>query len=199
MQLYLPIADLPVKRFDLIQSVNVRGTFVVTQACLPYLRESDHVSVPERSGAHLTFRGGGVALLCAGSDASLGVLVSQPGRPVQPTGEVRLANGRVLVDTHTTTRAFSPLKLSVGSGGSTVLNAGVARYAVDSGSARANEGDVTRDGIVVPLTDEQVTCGDGVALPAPMEPHTRRVEDRVGYDGQFYHLMAHDPLIRRGI
>jgi citronellol/citronellal dehydrogenase len=40
-----PIADLPVKRFDLVQSVNVRGTFVVTQACLPHLRESDHAHV----------------------------------------------------------------------------------------------------------------------------------------------------------
>jgi citronellol/citronellal dehydrogenase len=40
-----PIADLPVKRFDLIQSVNVRGTFVVTQACLPHLRRSDHAHV----------------------------------------------------------------------------------------------------------------------------------------------------------
>ena len=34
------VADLPVKRFDLLQSVNVRGTFVVTQAC-----ESDHAHV----------------------------------------------------------------------------------------------------------------------------------------------------------
>ena len=40
-----PIADLPVKRFDLVQSVNVRGTFVVTQACLPHLRASDHAHV----------------------------------------------------------------------------------------------------------------------------------------------------------
>jgi citronellol/citronellal dehydrogenase len=40
-----PIADLPVKRFDLVQSVNVRGTFVVTQACLPHLRKSDHAHV----------------------------------------------------------------------------------------------------------------------------------------------------------
>jgi hypothetical protein len=40
--------------------------------------------------------------------------------------------------------------------------------------------------------------GAGAALPPQMEPHTRRVEDRIGYDGQFYHLMAHDPLIRRG-
>jgi len=35
-----PIGDLPVKRFDLMQSVNARGTFVVTKACLEHLRES---------------------------------------------------------------------------------------------------------------------------------------------------------------
>ncbi len=39
------VATLPVERFDLIQSVNVRGTFVVTQACLPHLRRSDHAHV----------------------------------------------------------------------------------------------------------------------------------------------------------
>jgi len=39
--------------------------------------------------------------------------------------------------------------------------------------------------------------GAGAALPPQMEPHTRHVNDPIGYDGQFYHLMAHDPLIRR--
>lgn len=39
------IASLDVKRFDLIHSVNVRGTFVFTQACLPHLRNSDHARV----------------------------------------------------------------------------------------------------------------------------------------------------------
>jgi citronellol/citronellal dehydrogenase len=38
-------ATLPVKRFDLLQAVNVRGTFVVTQACLPHLRRSSHAHV----------------------------------------------------------------------------------------------------------------------------------------------------------
>src|SRR5258708_24655407 len=37
-----PLATLPLKRYDLMQEVNARGTFVVTQACLPYLRRSDH-------------------------------------------------------------------------------------------------------------------------------------------------------------
>ena len=40
-----PMLDLEVKRFDLMQQVNSRGTFVVTRACLPHLRESDHAHV----------------------------------------------------------------------------------------------------------------------------------------------------------
>ena len=33
-------ADTPMKRFDLMFGVNVRGTFVCSQACLPHLKES---------------------------------------------------------------------------------------------------------------------------------------------------------------
>jgi citronellol/citronellal dehydrogenase len=40
-----PMRDLPVKRFDLMQQVNSRGTFVVTRAALPHLRESPHAHV----------------------------------------------------------------------------------------------------------------------------------------------------------
>jgi citronellol/citronellal dehydrogenase len=40
-----PIGDLEVKRFDLMMQINVRGTFVVTRACVPHLRESDHAHV----------------------------------------------------------------------------------------------------------------------------------------------------------
>src|SRR3954451_11956152 len=41
----VPIRDLPVKRYDLMLDINARGTFVVTRACLPHLRESDHAHV----------------------------------------------------------------------------------------------------------------------------------------------------------
>ncbi|MGF6883716.1 citronellol/citronellal dehydrogenase [Nocardia sp. GAS34] len=34
--------ELPMKKFDLMQQVNVRGTFTLTQACLPHLRKSAH-------------------------------------------------------------------------------------------------------------------------------------------------------------
>jgi citronellol/citronellal dehydrogenase len=40
-----PMRDLEVKRFDLMQTINARGTFVVTRACLPQLRESAHAHV----------------------------------------------------------------------------------------------------------------------------------------------------------
>jgi len=35
----------PVKRFDLMHQVNVRGTFVTSQACLPWLLKSDHAKI----------------------------------------------------------------------------------------------------------------------------------------------------------
>src|SRR5215218_4661504 len=41
----VPMRDLEVKRFDLMQQINARGTFVVTRACLPHLRNSDHAHV----------------------------------------------------------------------------------------------------------------------------------------------------------
>lgn len=40
-----PMRELSVKRFDLLQQVNARGTYVVTRACLPHLHESDHAHV----------------------------------------------------------------------------------------------------------------------------------------------------------
>lgn len=35
-----PTHATPIKRFDLMMGVNVRGTFLVTQSCLPYLKDS---------------------------------------------------------------------------------------------------------------------------------------------------------------
>jgi NAD(P)-dependent dehydrogenase (short-subunit alcohol dehydrogenase family) len=37
--------SLPMKRFDLMQQINVRGTYGLTSACLPYLRKSDHAHI----------------------------------------------------------------------------------------------------------------------------------------------------------
>ncbi|GEE03238.1 short chain dehydrogenase [Gordonia spumicola] len=37
--------DLTMKKYDLVQQVNARGTFALTKACLPHLRRSDHARV----------------------------------------------------------------------------------------------------------------------------------------------------------
>jgi citronellol/citronellal dehydrogenase len=37
-----PSAELEMKRYDLMQDINVRGTFVVTRACVPHLRQGDN-------------------------------------------------------------------------------------------------------------------------------------------------------------
>ena len=53
------------KRFDLIQQINVRGTFLVSRACIPYLRKSSNPHIltlsppldlrPEWFGQHLAY------------------------------------------------------------------------------------------------------------------------------------------------
>jgi NAD(P)-dependent dehydrogenase (short-subunit alcohol dehydrogenase family) len=40
-----PTEELSAKKFDLIQDINVRGTFLLTKACLPYLRKSPNAHV----------------------------------------------------------------------------------------------------------------------------------------------------------
>jgi citronellol/citronellal dehydrogenase len=37
--------DLPVKRYDLMQDINARGTFVVSRACVPWLKASENPHV----------------------------------------------------------------------------------------------------------------------------------------------------------
>ncbi|MEM1262584.1 MAG: NAD(P)-dependent oxidoreductase [Pseudomonadota bacterium] len=40
-----PTLMTPMKRFDLMHQVNTRGTFLVSQKCLPHLKESDHAHI----------------------------------------------------------------------------------------------------------------------------------------------------------
>jgi len=39
------IPDTPAKRFDLMHQINVRGTYLMSQACLPYLKKSTHAHI----------------------------------------------------------------------------------------------------------------------------------------------------------
>ena len=57
--------DLPMKRFDLMQSINVRGTFMVSKYCISHLQKSSNPHIltlspplnlkPEWFGAHLGY------------------------------------------------------------------------------------------------------------------------------------------------
>lgn len=40
-----PTEELSVKKFDLMQHINIRGTFLLTKACLPHLRKSSNAHV----------------------------------------------------------------------------------------------------------------------------------------------------------
>ena len=40
-----PMLELPIKRYDLMQSINARGSFLVSQACLPHLLEAENPHV----------------------------------------------------------------------------------------------------------------------------------------------------------
>jgi len=35
-----PVSDTPLKTFDLMHSINVRGTYIASSLCLPYLKKS---------------------------------------------------------------------------------------------------------------------------------------------------------------
>jgi citronellol/citronellal dehydrogenase len=40
-----PSTDLPAKQFDLMQQIEVRGTFLLTRTAIPHLRASDHAHI----------------------------------------------------------------------------------------------------------------------------------------------------------
>ena len=41
--------DTPVKRYDLMHQINGRGTFLVSQACIPYLKQAENPHVLDLS------------------------------------------------------------------------------------------------------------------------------------------------------
>ena len=57
--------DLPMKRYDLMQDINTRGTFLVSKACLPHLKQADNPHVltlspplnmdPKWFGSHVAY------------------------------------------------------------------------------------------------------------------------------------------------
>jgi putative peptide zinc metalloprotease protein len=157
-----------------------RGTATVTMAGAStvvrsgderYVGRTDQVSLDGRSLARLTFRGGGYAILCAGSRIGIGPL-SSPGTPARPSAELRLAAGRLLADTASTSPAFRPVHLLVDSARRRISNDGPARFAADAGAVTAAAGRVAVDGLALPTTGGALACGDGspVEIAEPVRP-----------------------------
>ena len=46
------IEEVPLKRFDLMNGIQVRGTYAVSQACLPHMKGRDNASHPDAIATH---------------------------------------------------------------------------------------------------------------------------------------------------
>ena len=132
-----------------------------------YVTEGDSVTVRDQSTGTLTFRGGSVTVLCAGSESDVGPLWSDGARSTSPNGELSVSSGRVLADTASTSAAFDALALTVRSGGRTIENDGKAWYAVAPGSTEVSSGSVEVDGAVQAPTMSPLDCGDGQRVEPP--------------------------------
>ncbi|GAA0540762.1 hypothetical protein GCM10010172_22550 [Paractinoplanes ferrugineus] len=134
-----------------------------------YVGSSTEVDVPTQSTARLTFPGGGVTVLCAGSRIMIAGLSVDGGRHQTPRGKVTLQAGRVLADTAGTSGAFNPLALSVTRPDGTVTNKGAAWYSVDTSTVAVSTGTVSAAGKSTDGTGAKLTCGDGIEITPPSE------------------------------
>lgn len=110
-----PTEELPVKRFDLMQQINVRGTFLLTQACLPHLRKSPNPHVltiapplnlsPHWLGAHpaYTLSKYGMTLLALGwaaeyADAGVASNCLWPETYIATAAVANMTGGATLIE-----------------------------------------------------------------------------------------------------
>lgn len=108
-----PTETLPAKKFDLMQEVNIRGTFLLTRACLPHLRASSNPHVltisppvnmnPRWLGAHpsYTMSKYGMTLLSLGwaaefAEAGIAVNCLWPQTYIATSAVANLPNGERL-------------------------------------------------------------------------------------------------------
>jgi citronellol/citronellal dehydrogenase len=106
-----PTEQLSAKKFDLMLDINVRGTFLLTRACLPYLRKSRDAHVltlapplnmgPHWLGAHpsYTLSKYGMTLLSLGwateyADAGIGFACLWPETYIATAAVTNLAEGQ---------------------------------------------------------------------------------------------------------
>ncbi len=134
-----------------------------------YIGESDSVSVPPRSRATVTYHGGAVSVLCAGTRVSMGPL-SSAGHPVAPAARFSLTVGLAVTDTGSTSPAFEPLAASVDLPGGAVVNDGAAWFAASTAGVNLSSGKATYAGSALTETRERLGCGDGTYIARPVIP-----------------------------
>src|SRR6185312_1354328 len=105
-----PTAVLSAKKYDLMQEINLRGTFLLTKACVPHLRKSPNPHVltisppvnmnPKWLGAHpaYTLSKYGMTLLSLGwaaeyADAGIGFTCLWPETYIATSAVANLADG----------------------------------------------------------------------------------------------------------
>ena len=135
-----------------------------------YVEEGTRITILDNSEGRLTFQGGSVAVLCAGSSTEVGGLWTDAGRTRVPNGRLAVEEGRVLADTTSTSGAYRPLSLQVDRPLGVVANAGPAWYAADPATVTVATGRVTVDGTPVRPTSAGLSCGDGVVEPPAAGP-----------------------------
>ena len=135
-----------------------------------YVRHGDAILVGRDSLVRLTFRGGGVALLCGGARLFVGALYTVEGDPAQPTGELDLKQGRAFASTQTASSAFASLTLRFTDAARVITNDGPARYTVSPGGLAVAQGKVTLDGTPQLAGDALPGCGSGGGIAGPGQP-----------------------------
>jgi putative peptide zinc metalloprotease protein len=132
-----------------------------------YVDAGSRIEVPTGSTGRLTFSGGSVAVLCAGSRTHVGPLETAAGRHRRPRGELAIDNGRLLADTTSTSGAFRSLSLIVRRPLGDVRNAGPSWFAVDPSAVTLSSGAITVAGAPAAATGTDLTCGDGITVTPP--------------------------------
>ncbi|MGK8507495.1 SDR family oxidoreductase [Nocardia asiatica] len=125
-----PTERLPVKKFDLMQDINIRGMFLLTQACLPRLRDSANPHVltiappvnlnPRWLGAHpaYTLAKYGMTLLSQGwaaefAEAGIGFNCLWPQTYIATSAVANLPDGERLLASARSPRVMADAALAI--------------------------------------------------------------------------------------
>jgi putative peptide zinc metalloprotease protein len=144
-------------------------TVALAQGDDVYVAETDRITVPDRSLATLTYHGGSTSTLCAGTQVTMGRMVSQ-GTPVVPEASFALSAGLVITRTTSTSPAFRPLAATVVHSNGVVHNQGPAEFADTPSDVFADLGVVVFNDVPVPVLRVSLNCGNGsnpVVTPTP--------------------------------